>query len=181
MLELNLLGEQRLTTRGVDRVVGGSRAVELLAYLVLHPGIRVPRPVLAETFWPDTPGAQALTNLRHKLHKLRQLLQDSSCLMVVDGAIGWVPDPGLRVDIQVFVTQLDAAHAASGKVDSREFLEHARLALEEYHGDLMPGNYSDWVPAERERFRTDCTTLCDDVVAAWMVLGEGRRAVAAAG
>ncbi|MFF5791200.1 ATP-binding protein [Paeniglutamicibacter sp. NPDC012692] len=181
MLQLNLLGEQRLTTLGVDLVAGGSRAVELLAYLVLHPGIRVPRPVLAGTFWPDTPEAQAMTNLRRELHNLRQLLEGTDCLAASDGAIGWLPDPGLRVDVQVFAAERDAALAATGNPDAREFLDHAQLALDEYRGDLMPGNYSDWVPAARERIRDECTALCDDAVAAWTALGEGRRALAVAG
>lgn len=181
MLQLNLLGEQRLTTLGVDLVSGGSRAVELLAYLVLHPGMRVPRPVLAGTFWPDTAEGQAMTNLRRELHKLRALLEGTESLAASDGTIGWLPDPGLRVDVQVFAAEHDAAlHAATGR-EPREFLAHAQLALEEYRGDLMPGNYSDWVPDLRERIRSECTALCDEAVAAWTVLGEGRRALAVAG
>ncbi|MFJ6417210.1 ATP-binding protein [Paeniglutamicibacter sp. NPDC091659] len=180
MLQLNLLGEQRLTSLGVDLVAGGSRAVELLAYLVLHPGIRVPRPVLAGTFWPDTPERQAMTNLRRELHNLRQLLEGLDCLATSDGAIGWLPHPRLRVDVQVFAEERGAALAAAKNPDPREFLAHAQLALDEYRGDLMPGNYSDWVPAARERILGECTALCDDAVAAWSALGEGRRALTVA-
>lgn len=181
MLQLNLLGEQRLTMLGVDLVAGGSRAVELLAYLVLHPGIRVPRPVLAGTFWPETPEAQAMTNLRRELHNLRHLLAGTEALAASDGAIGWRPDPGLRVDVQVFAEERTAALAAAGAHDARDFLGHAQLALAAYRGDLMPGNYSDWVPQVRERIRGECTALCDDAAAAWTALGEGRRALAVAG
>lgn len=181
MLQLNLLGEQRLTMLGVDVVAGGSRAVELLAYLVLHPGIRVPRPVLAGTFWPDTPESQAMTNLRRELHKLRALLEDLDALATSDGAIGWLPDPGLRVDVQVFAAERAAALLAATGREPREFLAHAQLALNEYRGDLMPGNYSDWVPDLRERILDECTALCDEAVAAWTELGEGRRALAVAG
>nr|WP_281070289.1 AAA family ATPase [Paeniglutamicibacter kerguelensis] len=180
-MQLNLLGEQRLTLLGVDLVAGGSRAVELLAYLVLHPGIRVPRPVLAGTFWPDTPERQAMTNLRRELHNLRQLLEGVDCLAASNGAIGWIPAPGLRVDVQVFAAEREAALLAASEPDLREFLAHAQLALDEYRGDLMPGNYSDWVPAARERIRTECTALCDETVAAWTALGEGRHALAVAG
>ncbi|RAX51128.1 SARP family transcriptional regulator [Arthrobacter sp. AQ5-05] len=180
VLQLNLLGEQRLTRRGTDLAGGGSRAVELLAYLVVHPGIRVPRPVLAGTFWPETPQPQAMTNLRRELHNLRRLLDGVDALGMSDGAIGALECTGLRVDVQVFSAERAAALQAAGR-DPARFVAHAQAALREYRGDLMPGNYSDWVPEAREKLLRECTALCDEAAAALIVLGKGQRALEVAG
>lgn len=181
MLRLSLLGEQRLTRRGTDLAAGGSRAVELLAYLVLHPGIQVPRAVLAGTFWPDTPQPQAMTNLRRELHNLRLLLGGIEVLGASDGAIGWVPRAGLGVDVHVFSTERAAALLAAQAHDPAGFLAHAQAALRQYRGDLMPGNYSDWVPEPRERILRECTSLCDATAAALSAAGEGQAALEVAG
>ncbi len=113
VLRLNLLGEQRLTRQGADLTAGGSRAVELLAYLVVQPGIRVPRSVLAGTFWPESPQATAMTNLRRELHNLSRLLEGVDALGTSGGAIGVLPCAGLRVDVQVFSAERGAALQAS--------------------------------------------------------------------
>jgi DNA-binding SARP family transcriptional activator len=181
VLRLSLLGEQRLTRQGTDLAAGGSRVVELLAYLVLHPGIQVPRAVLAGTFWPDTPQPQAMTNLRRELHNLRLLLGGLEVLGMSDGAIGWVPRPGLSVDVHLFATERAAALLAAQAHDPAGFLAHAQAALQEYRGDLMPGNYSDWVPEPRERILRECTALCDQTAAALSASGEGQRALEVAG
>ncbi|MGB9036763.1 MAG: BTAD domain-containing putative transcriptional regulator, partial [Paeniglutamicibacter sp.] len=180
MLQLNLLGEQRLTSRDTDLAAGGSRAVELLAYLVVHPGIRVPRSVLAGTFWPETPQPQAMTNLRRELHNLRRLLDGVDALGMSDGAIGALECAGLRVDVQVFSAERAAALQAAGR-DPARFVAHAQAALREYRGDLMPGNYSDWVPEAREKLLRECTALCDEAAAALTALGRGQRALQVAG
>lgn len=181
VLRLSLLGEQRLTRQGTDLAAGGSRVVELLAYLVLHPGIRVPRAVLAGTFWPDTPQPQAMTNLRRELHNLRLLVGGTEVLVASDGAIGWEPRAGLSVDVHLFSTERAAALLAAQAHDPAGFLAHAQAALREYRGDLMPGNYSDWVPEARERMLRECTALCDETAAALSVSGEGQRALEVAG
>lgn len=180
VLQLNLLGEQRLTRRGSDLAAGGSRAVELLAYLVLHPGIRVPRSVLPGTFWPETPQPQAMTNLRRELHNLRRLLDGVEALGMSDGAIGALRCAGLRVDVQVFSAERAAALQAAGR-DPARFVAHAQAALEECRGDLMPGNYSDWVPEAREKLMGECTALCDEAAVALAALGRGPRVLQVAG
>lgn len=181
VLRLSLLGEQRLSRRGTDLAAGGSRVVELLAYLVLHPGIRVPRAVLAGTFWPEPSQPQAMTNLRRELYNLRRLLGDIAVLEVSDGAIGVLPRAGLGVDVQLFSAERTAALQALAADDPAGFLVHARAALHQYRGDLMPGNYSDWVPEPRQRLLRECTDLCDQLVSVLRAQGQGQAALEVAG
>ncbi|MCB0063185.1 MAG: hypothetical protein KDE19_13770, partial [Caldilineaceae bacterium] len=56
----------------------------LLAYLLLHRDAPQPREHLAFLFWPDTSEAQALTNLRNLLHKLRRLLPAPDLYLQID-------------------------------------------------------------------------------------------------
>ena len=161
--------------------------MDLLAYLVLHPGLRVPRPVLAGTFWPESTDAQALTNLRRELHNLRELLGDAGKLESANGALGWRPGPLLRSDVQEFADERAAAGRAAKDGDARGFLRHAGAALACYRGDLMPGNYADWVGPLREALQGACTGLCAQATAGWLAegqaelaLGPARRGVALA-
>ena len=177
MLKLNLLGEQRLTDAGAEVGVGKARALDLLAYLVLHPGMLVSRQVLAGTFWPDSADAQALTNLRRELHNLRCLLGGSGRLETANGAIGWVPDTGVRIDVELFTGEGAAARNAAGRGDVRGFLRHADAALSSYRGELMPGNYADWVGPLRESLQGEYSGLCSEATAAWLRLGQAERAL----
>ena len=75
VLSIRLLGsfrldyqEQALNTINTDRLQS------LLAYLLIHRDAPVPRQHLAFLFWPDSSEAQARTNLRNLLHKLRAAL-----------------------------------------------------------------------------------------------------------
>jgi DNA-binding SARP family transcriptional activator len=63
-------------------------------------------------------------------------------------------------------------HPSLGKL-----LEHGAAAVEEYHGDLLPGMFDDWVLAERETLRRQCVELCDHFVAGWRGVGDPRKAV----
>lgn len=180
MLQLNLFGEQRLTAWGADVLSGRSRALELLAYLVVHSGISIPRPVLAGTFWPESTESQAQTNLRRELHNLRIALGEPDPLRIVGGAIIWMGSSGIRADAQRFEDQRIQAEAAATRGDEQQFLEHAELAVAEYHGELMPGNYSDWVLQMRERLAGQCAQLCTEATARWLNRGQGHRALAMA-
>ncbi len=72
-LSVRLLGGLQLRIGGVTvDVLRSGRARSLLAFLVLHPGVAQSRQSLAFAFWPDSPEAQARTNLRNVLHLLRR-------------------------------------------------------------------------------------------------------------
>lgn len=177
MLQLNLFGEQRLTAWGADVLSGRSRTLELLAYLVVHPETSIPRLFLAGTFWPESSDAQAQTNLRRELHNLRVGLGEANPLETVDGAIRWVGNGDIRVDVRSFDEQRIEANAAAARGDEQQFLEHAEAAVAHYRGELMPGNYSDWVLPKREHLAELCAKLCAEATNGWLNRGQGHRAL----
>ncbi len=147
-LSIRLLGDFALTTAQADTVgncgVNTARLQALLAYLLLHRTAPQQRQHLAFLFWPDTGEAQALTNLRNLLHKLRQVLPTPSRFLVINPhTVQWSPDAPYQLDVADF--EASVAHAAT-----RAALE---TAINYYQGDLLPSCYDDWILPERERLR----------------------------
>src|ERR687897_3952009 len=81
-LSVRLLGELEL--RLGDRplpALESARAESLLAYLLIHRDAPQPRQRIAFLLWPDSSEAQARTNLRHLLHKLRRAVPDAESFL----------------------------------------------------------------------------------------------------
>ncbi len=103
-LEVRLLGELDLRLGGAALpALESGRAESLLAYLLLHRAAPQPRQRLAFLLWPDSTEAQARTNLRHVLHKLRR-----GCRTPIASSrsrprtLRWRPDAPLRLDVATF-------------------------------------------------------------------------------
>jgi DNA-binding SARP family transcriptional activator len=179
VLEIRLLGEQRVA-RAPDAAgrQPSSRALELLAHLVLHAGAPQARPRLAGVLWPESTEAQARTNLRRELHHLRALLDDDPSLVVRSTALLWCDAPSCRVDVRVFDTERAAALRAREARDRAGVLRHAQTAIAEYRGELMPGVYDDGVAEARDRLHRECVDLCDLAAGALRDAGDLRTATA---
>ena len=163
MLTITLLGEQRVAAnRDVLTDVHSPRTLGLLAYLVLHPGAPQLRRHLAGLFWPDTTDAQARTNLRRELHRLRHALPDADALLDVDATtLRWREDAEAEVDVITFQHSAAAAEAARPADDTDGFIVAAERAVSVYGGELLPGLYEDWLQPERDRMRRICVGLLD--------------------
>src|SRR5688500_3361863 len=84
-LHIQLMGGFRLVSDAAPlTTLDVPRLQALLAYLVLHRTTPHARPHLAFRLWPDTTEAQARTNLRTLLHRLRQALPDSDQFLHID-------------------------------------------------------------------------------------------------
>jgi DNA-binding SARP family transcriptional activator len=159
MLRVSLLGEQVISDEETGVLIRSSRAVALVAFLVVHAGSPQPRQRIAGLFWPDSTDAQALTNLRRELHQLRQVVGDE--LAVTARALCWRDTEACRVDLRVFSTEREAALAATADEDRDAALAHAVKAIDAYRGDLLPGVYDDWVLEARGEVERQCVDLCD--------------------
>lgn len=115
-----------------------TRAESLLAYLLLHRDAPQQRQHLAFLLWPDSAETQARTNLRHVLHNLRRALPDvDRFLDVGPRTLAWRSDSPLWLDVSAFEQAL-----AQGRLED---------AVGLYRGDLLEGNYDEWLLEERER------------------------------
>src|SRR3984893_853432 len=178
MLHVSLLGEQAIT----DDVTGGvrtrsSRAVALVAFLVIHAGSPQARQRIAGLFWPDSTDAQALTNLRRELHHLRHVLGSEPSLVVTSRDLSWRDTETCRVDMRIFDIEREAARAAAAADDDEGVLVHAARAIAQYQGDLLPGGYDDWLLDARAELERQCVGLCDLVCAARTRTGDLAGAV----
>ncbi|MGH9280640.1 MAG: ATP-binding protein, partial [Acidimicrobiales bacterium] len=129
-----------------------ARARSLLAYLLLHDGAPQSRPRLAFMLWPDSTEGQARTNLRHLLHTLRSAAPAlAPHLEVTPQTLRWHGDGACWTDASAF----DAALARAAAADPAGDAELAALgeAVDLYGGDLLDGNYDEWLLEERGRFR----------------------------
>ena len=121
-LSVRLLGELEL--RLGDRplpALESARAESLLAYLLIHRDAPQPRQRIAFLLWPDSGEAQARTNLRHVLHKLRRSLPAADrYLDVTTRTLRWRPEAPARVDFAEFEAALDRADTAADPVDDLE-------------------------------------------------------------
>jgi DNA-binding SARP family transcriptional activator len=139
ILRARLLGslDLRLGDRSLPPL-DSARAESLLAYLLLHRDAPQPRQRLAFLLWPDSTEAQARTNLRKVLHVLRNALPDPDRLIETgQRTLRWRADAALWLDVAQFEQAL-----TDGRFED---------AVEIYAGDLLEGNYDEWLLEERER------------------------------
>jgi predicted ATPase/DNA-binding SARP family transcriptional activator len=145
MLRATLLGRFALTLNDAALPALDTPASRrLLAYLMLHCREPVARQHAAFTLYPDTRSSQAQTNLRHALHRLR------AC---------WPADPVFERFVQITPRSIHWRGDASSDIDALAFesaIQRGDLdrAIALYHGDLLPGDTTEWLALERDRLRT---------------------------
>lgn len=155
LLTIHLFGGFRITAGntaapGFDQ----ARVQRLLAYLLLHRRVPRSRQQIAFTLWPDTPDAQALTNLRTLLTRLRQALPDAERFLDIDThAVCWRQDSSFTLDVADFEAACVQAAAAARRGQSANAILALERAVNLYTGDLLPGWYDEWLAPERERLR----------------------------
>jgi DNA-binding SARP family transcriptional activator/tetratricopeptide (TPR) repeat protein len=181
VLHVSLLGGQAITDDRDGSVrPRSSRAVALVAFLVVHAGSPQARQRIAGLLWPESTDAQALTNLRRELHHLRLIVGDEPSLVVTSRDLCWRDTKTCRVDVRVFDIERKAALAAADAGDDEGILLHAAAAMAAYRGDLLPGVYEDWLLEARSQLERQCVDVCDLACATRARTGDLAGAVAAA-
>jgi DNA-binding SARP family transcriptional activator/predicted ATPase len=152
LLHITLLGTFQLSTgTAAVTTVNTPRLQALLAYLALRRGAPQSRQQLAFLLWPDSTDAQARTNLRTLLHRLRAALPDADAFLTIDpSGVSWRADAPFTLDVAEFEAALASAARADQAGAAGKALEQA-AAL--YQGDLLPDCYDEWVLPERERLQ----------------------------
>ncbi len=145
-----------------------ARLQALLTYLVLHRHTPQARQHLAFLFWPDTNEAQALTNLRNLLHKLRQALPTLDDFLEANTqTVQWRAAASFTLDVADFEDSLATAHTC----------ENLAQAVQLYRGDLLPSCYDDWILPERERLRQLFLDALEQLISALEAKRDYRAAI----
>ena len=106
-LSLSFLGPFQVTLAG-QPVAGfvSNRVRALLAYLAVEVDRPHPRETLAGLLWPGWPDSSALTNLRHALANLRQVIGDGAAsppfLLISRETIRFNPASDYSLDVATF-------------------------------------------------------------------------------
>ena len=130
------------------------RLRSLLAYLALHRGVPQARSRIAYTLWPDSTDAQAHTNLRNLLFKLRMVLPEVESFLVVERqTLCWHSDAPCSLDVTDFERAVARAEYARDSQDAAAERQALEQAVQCYQGDLLPGCYDEWLGSERERLQ----------------------------
>lgn len=147
-LSIVLLGGFRLGERDQPVTTLTSANLQtLLAYLLLHRDVPHSRQQLAFLLYPDSSEAQAQSNLRTLLGRLRQAWAGAEkYVKIASRTVEWCCDAPFTLDVAEFENALARAESA----DMQAQLERA-VGL--YRGDLLPRCYADWILPERERLR----------------------------
>lgn len=151
-LDIHLLSDFRILHNGVLLTkISAERLQSLLAYLLLHRQAPQPRHHIAFVLWPDSSEAQARTNLRNLLHSLRQTLPAADRFIATDNlTLQWRLDAPYQLDVAAFEQALAQAKQTGETSARRQWLEQA---ITHYTGDLLPGNYDDWIIPLRDELR----------------------------
>lgn len=156
-----------------------SKARELLAYLLLHPGRPHRREAVADLLWGHEPGSEPRKTLRQALWRLKSNLNLSSPMFepIGDEWIQLNPEK-IWADVGAFETAwLEVEPYAHDELPDHAWVR-AREALDLYRGELLEGSRWDWCSFERERFRNLFLTMGDAVMSRCLVeddLSEGIR------
>jgi len=148
MLEVRLLGSFEVKHNKKLLNISSRPAQSLFAYLILSAGTTHRREKLAGLLWPDSLEETARDNLRHALWRLRKALPASrkpttEYLLADDLSIAF----NASVEYWLDTAELE-------KLSESASAEEMIAVLSNYHGELLPGFYDEWVTLEREHLQS---------------------------
>jgi DNA-binding SARP family transcriptional activator len=159
----------RITAFGRTRVdsregpMGGQwltqRPGQVLKYLVAERNRVVHADEIAEAIWPGA-GLQALNNVRHFIHQLRDKLEPerpkrapSSFVVAVKGGYA-INRRRVQIDADEFEQAATEGMEAAQRDERERAEERLRHALSLYKGDFLADElYAEWALQERDRLR----------------------------
>jgi ATP/maltotriose-dependent transcriptional regulator MalT/DNA-binding SARP family transcriptional activator len=188
-LTVKMLGRLEVS-RGGQALSSGDwkskKALTAFKYLAAHRERGyLPRDVLMELLWPDTPVESAQRNLNAALTSLRKTLEpeasrgESSYLISKGDALRLELGPGGWVDLELFAERLAQAAKAREIGDFDLYFRTLAEAAELYAGDFCSEDlYEDWCSQERESLLSGYVDILVDLATEHLRRGEGAAALA---
>ncbi|HRJ41018.1 MAG: winged helix-turn-helix domain-containing protein [Caldilineaceae bacterium] len=159
-LTISLFGGLQVLPPGAGKPLRlAPSAQALLAFLLVqqHP---VPRDVLMDVFWMETPPERARSNLASAVYRLRQQLEaepvtpGTYLLSRRSGEVGFNWESAHWLDSQTFTASVRPLLRKPIPDLSAADVCTLEDALTLYRGDLLEGIYDDWALREREHYRS---------------------------
>ncbi len=141
-----------------------SRAVALLARLVLFPQKAHPREELCELLWPEVEPEIGKRRLRHVLGTLRAPLEaglPAGSVLIADRIVVRINPNAIQTDV--------------GEFEKAVKLKNFDVARKLYSGELLPGLYDDWIIEERYRLEALAEGMPPSPVPGTQPLGGGEN------
>jgi DNA-binding SARP family transcriptional activator/predicted ATPase len=142
MLRVKLLGQFNIQLDDQPVEIPSRPAQALFAYLILNAGTAYRREKLAGLIWPEASEANARSNLRHALWRIRKVL-GADYLSADDLAIAFNADADYHLDVAELERETRSDTSAATVM----------ACVDAYGGEFLPGFYEDWIALERERLQ----------------------------
>lgn len=187
-LEMRMLGPFRVNRGGQALTAGdwkSKKALTAFKYLAAHrqEGF-IPREVLMELLWPESPAESAQRNLNAALTSMRKTLEpeasrgESSYLLSRGDALRLELGPGGWSDLELFRERLSQAAKAREIGDFDLYFRTLKEAADLYGGDFCSEDlYEDWCSQEREALKNDFMKILVNISTEHMRRGEDKEAL----
>ena len=166
-IEVTLLGQFGVRADGIELdTLGGRRAHDLFAFLLVHRGRPMLREVVADQLWRDCKNdprkqlRQALWQLQHGL----RAATNTHMIDVTADTIAVLRDVSIDADVARLEHAQRVAHGREGAAIGHTAAVVLEEAVHAYSGDFMPSSYQDWCIVERERYRAIYLALLDKLM-----------------
>jgi DNA-binding SARP family transcriptional activator len=181
VLTVRMLGPLVVTLNGtVVDTESSRRTRQLLAYLLLHRRVAVPRDVLMDTFWPAASPEAARNNLHVALSGVRQALRAAAPVSMLqrrhdtyrlNSDLVWV-------DVEEFEQRCADGRRADRAGDMATATRCYAAADRLYEGDLLAEDpYLDWASQQREALRLEFLNVQRRLVELYSAAGDHDSAV----
>jgi DNA-binding SARP family transcriptional activator len=168
--QISMLGPLTITGAKQSRRGLRARALELIAYLALHPR-PVQRDELLEAFWPSADPRLTRPRLRQAVRDARRLLGSA---IASERDRYWLDRDAVDIDLDQLERLLSQARGAKDDNVGRRFLEQA-LAL--FTDEPLAGSDYPWAEGELRRLRATQVELLEQVGRNRLAGGEPGRAL----
>lgn len=175
-LEIRTLGGFKVLRQGQGAITkkqwGGNRAKLLLKAILVHGTQDIPKDMLLEDLWPESPERSANQNFKVTLHRLRKILEPdlekhgrSSFVHLKNGLVS-LEKERCWVDMQHFLTCCKDIKRADLARETGAILSLGRQVMDLYQGDFLPEDpYAPWVEMKR-------LALKDEFIATLMMMAD---------
>jgi DNA-binding SARP family transcriptional activator len=170
--QISVLGPLTITGGKRSRRGLRARALELIAYLALHPR-QVQRDELLEAFWPGEDPRRTRPRLRQAVRDARRLIGSA---IASEHESYWLDRSAVDVDVD----ELERLLAVANIGDAEHAQALTEIALRSFRGEPLAGADYAWSESEVRRLRATFIDLLEQVARHRLEAGDVRAALDAA-